>query len=146
MRVRDLMTDEVATCTPNTSLREVARAMVDCDCGMIPVVEGNGRRRAIGTVTDRDMVVRAVAHGKNPLDLSAGDIMSEAPVAIDRDASDDEAEELMATHQIRRLVVTDARGDCVGVLAQADIARSEPEDETGRVVKEVSRPSGRRRS
>lgn len=146
MQIREMMSSQVATCNRNTSLQDVATLMIDNDCGMIPVVEENGSPKPIGTVTDRDIVIRSIAKGKNPIELSAGDIMSQQPVTIRQDASDDEAEELMAQHQIRRLIVVDGSGDCAGVLAQADLARKEPESETGRVVKKISQPTDRKRS
>src|SRR5688500_15966494 len=74
MRVRDIMSKNVACCSPETSLPEVARMMVDNDCGEIPVVTVS--RVPIGVVTDRDITCRTVAEGKNPLLMEAGDCMT----------------------------------------------------------------------
>ncbi len=146
MTVRDLMTENPQACSKNSSLHEVAKMMVDCDCGMIPVVEQNGERKVVGTITDRDITIRAVAKGKNPLDLNVGDLMSDNPICISVDSSDDEAEKLMSRHQVRRLPVVDNNNVLVGIIAQADIARNEPEGEAGEVVKNISKPSGGKRS
>src|SRR6266568_4202653 len=76
MKVRDMMTGDPACCTAETSLPEVARMMVDRDCGEIPVVDNTSSKVPIGVVTDRDIVCRTVANGLNPLDLTAADCMS----------------------------------------------------------------------
>ncbi|MFP4599920.1 MAG: CBS domain-containing protein [Persicimonas sp.] len=146
MTVRDLMTENPQACSKNSSLQEVAKMMVDCDCGMIPVVEQNGERKVVGTITDRDITIRAVAKGKNPLDLNVGEVMSDNPICISVDGSDEEAEKLMSRHQVRRLPVVDNNNVLVGIIAQADIARKEPEGEAGEVVKNISKPSGGVRS
>ena len=76
MQVQDIMTDDVACCTADTNLGEVAQMMVENDCGAIPVVENVDGRQVVGVITDRDIVVRAVAKGMNPLTMNADSIMS----------------------------------------------------------------------
>ena len=142
MQIRDLMTADVATCTPDASLQEVADMMLECDCGMIPIVAGEGTTRPVGTVTDRDITVRAVAAGNNPLDLTANDVMTGNPIVINRDASHEEAMEKMEANQLRRILVIDNNGECVGIVSQADIARHLSEAEAGEVVQHVSQPGG----
>lgn len=146
MSVKDLMTGMPQCASKNTSLPEIAKMMDDCDCGMVPIVEQNGKTNILGTVTDRDITIRAVASGKNPANMNASDVMTGDPVCISQDADDNEAEELMGQHQIRRLIVTDENNNVVGVLAQADLARKEPEGETGRVVQNISKDSNQPRS
>ena len=80
MKVNDVMTQEPACCTPETPLRDVAKMMVESDCGEIPVVDSQRTMRPVGVVTDRDIVVRCVAAGKNPLEAEAEDCMS-SPVS-----------------------------------------------------------------
>ncbi|RYZ12776.1 MAG: CBS domain-containing protein, partial [Myxococcaceae bacterium] len=80
MRVRDIMTPSPACCSPDDTLEAVARMMVVNDCGSIPICEGDGAKRIVGLITDRDIVVRSVAAGRNPLELKASDLMSH-PVA-----------------------------------------------------------------
>lgn len=141
MSIKDLMTGQPQCASKNTSLQDIAKMMKSCDCGMIPIVERNGASKVLGTVTDRDITIRAVAQGQNPSNLNASDVMSSNPVCINQNADDDEAEQLMGQHQIRRLIVVDDHNNVVGVLAQADLARNEPESETGRVVQQISEPS-----
>jgi predicted transcriptional regulator len=146
MNIKGLMTSNPKCASKNTPLQEIAQYMVDCDCGMIPIVEQNGKTNILGTVTDRDITIRAVAAGKNPLDLSAADVMSDNTVCINQNAEDADAERMMGHHQIRRLIVVDDDNNVVGVLAQADLALKESNEEAGTVVKNISRPSGQPRN
>lgn len=103
MQVREIMSRDVACCTPDTALTEVARMMVECDCGAIPVIERkNGGRKVIGMVTDRDIVCRTVAEGKNPVDLTAGAAMSPGVITARPDESIEECCLKMEEHQVRR--------------------------------------------
>lgn len=136
--IRDIMTPDPATCTPDTSLQEVARMMVDFDCGAIPVVRSDDDDTPIGTVTDRDIVCRLVAQGQNPVDLDAESCMTVPCITVRADASFDEARKLMCDNQIRRLVVVDDTGACCGIVALADLVR---EGKAEDVVREVSEPT-----
>lgn len=138
--VREVMTPNPACCTPGTGLSQVARMMVDSDCGAIPVVESESSRKLVGVVTDRDIVCRTVAEKKNPLDLTAESCMSTSVVTTTPDASIHQCCQKMEEHQIRRIPVVDQDGACCGVVAQADVAAKAPRDETGEVVQEVSQP------
>ena len=71
MNVGEIMTKDPACCTPDTRLQEVAKMMVDNDCGCIPVVDDEGSKMPVGMITDRDITCRVVANGQNPLDLTA---------------------------------------------------------------------------
>jgi CBS domain-containing protein len=141
MRVADIMTTNVTCCTPDTSLRDVARLMVETDCGAVPVVNEMRGKRPVGIVTDRDITCKAVARGKNPLELKAKDVMSDGCVSVTPDMSLDDCCTQMQEKQIRRVVVVDKDGACCGIVAQADIAIEAPEHETAEVVKRVSEPS-----
>ncbi len=141
MRALYVMTKNPTTCTPSTRLEEVARLMVEHDCGCIPVLEGDGSLKPVGTVTDRDIVCRTVAKGKNPLELTASDCMSQPCVTVSQDADINECVDLLEHDQIRRLVVVDENGNCCGIVAQADIVRAMPRDLSGELVYEVSRAS-----
>jgi len=136
------MTPDPAFCTPETSLEEVAKLMVQHECGEIPIVESHNSLLPIGVVTDRDIVCRLVARGKNPLAYAAEHCMSQPVLTVSSDSPLLEAVELMERHQIRRLPVVDAQGFLVGIVAQADIAWSENELEVGKLVREVSRDRG----
>ena len=136
MNVGEVMTKDPACCSPETSLQEVARMMVDNDCGCIPIVSDN---KAVGTITDRDIATRAVAEGKNPLDLTASDIMTSDVVSVGLNASLDECCKVMEDHQIRRVLVIDDQGCCCGIVAQADVAANASARNTAEVVQEVSK-------
>ena len=141
MKVQNIMTDNPACCTPGTGLQEVAQMFIDHDCGAIPVVDDLVARRPVGIVTDRDIACRAVAAGKNALELKARDCMSTSCVTIALDASLDECCEAMEKNMVRRVIVVDADGSCRGIVSQADIALAGKGKKVAEVVKEVSRPT-----
>jgi CBS domain-containing protein len=142
MRVQEIMSQDVAYCTPDTPLAEVAEMMVEYDCGAIPVVDDIDDRRAIGVVTDRDIVIRVLAQGKDPLECTARDCMSSPVFTVAIDAEVEEAEQRFEEHQIRRLPVVDSsNGVCCGMISQADVARYAPSSETAAMVKRVSQPA-----
>ncbi|MGE0862299.1 MAG: CBS domain-containing protein [Vicinamibacterales bacterium] len=134
---KDLMTADPQCCTAETPLNEVANLMVENDCGEIPVVDAD--RKLIGVVTDRDIVCRVVAKGKNPSAMTAQDAMSQPVISVTEDSSLEDVLSLMEEHQIRRVPVVDASGCCCGIIAQADVAMVAEESETGEMVREVSR-------
>ena len=136
---KDVMTPEPQCCSPETPLNEVANLMVEADCGEIPVVDASNR--LIGVVTDRDIVCRIVAKGKNPSSCSAQDAMTQPVVAVLADTTLDEIVAVMEENQIRRVPVVDAAGCCCGIVAQADVAMVARESEVGEMVREVSRDS-----
>lgn len=141
MQVKEVMTANPACCTPDTPLPEVARMMVDKDCGEIPVVENKESRIPVGVVTDRDIVCRTVAKDKNPLELTAADCMSTSIVTVTPDTPVEECCRIMEGKQIRRVPVVDANGACCGIVSLADLAREAKSGVAGEVVKEVSEPS-----
>ncbi len=139
MKVREIMTGNPATCTPETPLQDVARTMEERDCGSLPIVTAGGTG-IVGIVTDRDIAIRAVAKGCNPLELTAESCMTSPGVTITDEADVDECLKLMETNKIRRVPVVDAQGRLVGIVAQADIARHESRRETGELVRDLSEP------
>jgi CBS domain-containing protein len=124
-----------------TSLEEVARMMVECDCGEIPVIERHDLRKVVGVVTDRDIVCRAVAQGLNPLTLTAAAVISSPAVTIKEHDDVDEVIRVMETHQIRRVPVVDQNGEICGIVSLADVARRDSRKQTGELVREVSTPA-----
>jgi CBS domain-containing protein len=136
---KDVMTPEPQCCSPETPLNEVANLMVEADCGEIPVVDGSNR--LIGVVTDRDIVCRVVAKGKNPSSCCAQDAMTQPVVAVLADTTLDEIVAVMEENQIRRVPVVDSGGCCCGIVSQADVAMVARESEVGEMVREVSRDS-----
>ena len=138
MTVSSVMTPCPACCTPNSSLTEVARLMVDNDCGEIPVVEDMKSRKLAGVVTDRDIATRIVAQGRNSALACACDCMTTPALSVGSDTSLQECCELMETHQIRRVPVVDGEGGVVGIVSLADVVRNATTATTVAVVKEVS--------
>jgi CBS domain-containing protein len=136
---REIMTPAPQCCSGETLLNEVANLMVEADCGEIPVTDASNR--LIGVVTDRDIVVRVVALGKNPSAVTAAECMSEPVVVVNEDTSLEDVMSVMEENQIRRVPVVDASGCCCGIISQADVALSADKTETGEMVREVSKDS-----
>jgi CBS domain-containing protein len=133
--IRDVMTPSPETVGSGSSAIEAAKLMKQADAGMIPVVEGG---KLLGTVTDRDIVLRVVAEGKNPQATTVGEIATTPVVTVTPEQVLDEALELMAHHQVRRLPVVE-EGRLVGVVAQADVAREADERQVGETLELISR-------
>lgn len=134
MKVWEIMTAEVATANPDTSLREIANMMREEDTGAIPVLDGD---ELAGIVTDRDIVIRCVAEGRDPEDTTAEDILSERLETVEPDADVEEASTLMAKRQIRRLpVVQDGR--LVGMVSLGDIAVKAEDEAATEALEDVS--------
>jgi CBS domain-containing protein len=123
MKARDLMTPDPARVTASDSLQRVSQLMLEHDCGCIPVVTAADQRSVVGVVTDRDIAVRAVAEGRPPT-TPIGEIMTTNPDTVGPDDDLEHVERLMSDRQIRRVVVVDDGGECVGIIAQADLARA----------------------
>jgi CBS domain-containing protein len=133
--IRDVMTANPASCEPSTTVVDAARVMAQEDVGPVPIVEGG---RVVGLVTDRDLVVRVLAEGRDPTSTTIGEIASADLVTVQPDSDLNEALNLMAQNQVRRLPVVE--GDqLVGIVAQADVARAADEEKTGEVVQDISR-------
>jgi len=137
---RDVMTENPACCTPETPLDEVAKLMREYDCGEIPVIDP--AEQPIGVVTDRDIVCRVVAEGKNPMAYPASICMSQPVVTVPTDALLTDVVAAMEKHQVRRVPVVDEHGRCVGMISQADVAWAGKEKEVAELVREVSRDTG----
>ncbi|RYG21921.1 CBS domain-containing protein [bacterium] len=139
MNVSNIMTSNPQCCTANTSIRDAASMMLECDCGEIPVVDSS--KKPLGVITDRDICCRVVAGGMNVDECTVGECMSSPALTINMNASLDECCQLMEQAQIRRIPVVDESGCCCGIVSQADLARKS----TGmveEVVERVSQPAG----
>jgi CBS domain-containing protein len=134
---RDVMTVNPACCTPETTLDQVAKLMVQHDCGEIPVIDRG--EHVIGVITDRDIVCRVVAQDKNPMAYTAETCMTNPVVTVADDAPLSEVVATMEKHQVRRVPVVDAEGRCAGMISQADIAWAGKERDVAELVREVSR-------
>ena len=134
--IRDVMSSNPCAIDADKPVAHAAKMMKQEDVGLAPVVEGD---RLVGTLTDRVIVLRVVAEGKDPQTVTAREVASTDLVTIDPQQDLEEALRLMASKQVRRLPVVE-EGLLVGVLAQADIARAAEEQQTGRLVEDISQP------
>src|SRR5919108_3610534 len=123
MNIRDVMTSNPSCVSPDDSIQNAARIMRDMDTGAVPVVE-NGR--PVGIVTDRDIVVRAVAE-EGQLNRPVRDIVTSTIVCASPDMSTREAADLMSEHQVRRLPVVE-NNRLVGIVSIGDLAVKEGKD------------------
>lgn len=137
-RVRDAMTADPRTLQVGASVLDAARAMGEEDVGSIPVVDSSGI--LAGMITDRDIVLRVVAAEKDPRATAVEDVATTSISPAYPDTPLDEALQLMAQWQVRRLPVIE--GDrVIGILAQADIAQETKDKKAGQILEEISRPA-----
>ncbi len=134
MKVRDIMTTAVETATPDTSLEQIATMMKNENVGAIPIVDGD---ELAGIITDRDIVVRCIAAGKDPSETEAEEILSEDLETIEPTDDIEEAARIMSDRQIRRLPVCE-RGRLVGMISLGDIAVKENETTAGDTLENIS--------
>ena len=141
-KVRDVMTDRPRCVTLETPISEVAQLMESEDIGSLPVLEGE---QLAGMVTDRDIVIRAIAKGKDPRGMPVREVASREPVTVYAEDDLSNALKKMAIEQVRRLPVVDDDNRLVGVLSQADVAIEAKDKSVGEMVEEISKsPTGPR--
>jgi CBS domain-containing protein len=139
MKASDIMTRDVRVLSPDQTIREAAKLMTDIDAGAVPVGEND---RLVGMITDRDIVIRAVAEGKSG-DTKVAEVMSkEMLYCFDTDAIED-VERNMAKAQVRRLPVVNRDKRLVGIVSLGDLARNDDPTTVGRTVSRVSTPGGK---
>jgi CBS domain-containing protein len=134
---REIMTPDVTCVGEKESLADAAKKMADLDVGALPICGEDNRLK--GMLTDRDIVVKAIAQGRNPSDCTASEFAQGKPVTI---GADDDAREILRTmgqHQVRRLPVIDGH-DLVGMVALADVARALPDQPVGDLVDAITKP------
>ena len=137
MKVSDVMTAQVITATPETSVRKVAKMMGEIDSGVMPVVE---EERVVGVVTDRDIVLRVVAEGGD-LDQPIRAVMSDDVQSCSAEDTLADATAKMGAHQVRRLVVLNDAGRLAGILSLGDVAVDYGAKQVGRTLEEISEPA-----
>jgi len=141
-KVHEVMTDRPRVVTPETPVSEAAQLMKNDDIGSLPILDGE---QLAGMLTDRDIVIRAVAEGKDPRGMPVREVASRELVTVNADEELSRALQLMASQQVRRLPVVDDDGRLVGILAQADVAVEAKEKDVGEMVEEISKsPTGPR--
>ena len=134
--VREFMTTDAQCIPEDQTLQDAARMMRDLDCGSLPICGNDGK--LTGFITDRDIVVKCLAEGKDAREVRARDLATGKPYWIDADANVDEAIAMMEEHQVRRLpVIKDHQ--LVGIISQGDIARNHyAEQRVGEMVEHIS--------
>jgi CBS domain-containing protein len=138
MKLKQIMTQKVTTIHPDDTLQTAARIMRDRDVGFLPVYEGN---ELIGVLSDRDIVVRAIAEGMDPKAKLGRDLVTSPAIYCFEDQSVDDATDLMHDNQIRRLVILDRKTkQLVGVVSLGDLAMNVEEKVSGEVLQSVSVP------
>jgi len=135
MRAREIMSPEAECVGEDETLQVAAQKMRDLDVGALPICGSDKRLK--GVITDRDIVVRVVAEGKDPSTETASSLAGGETVTIGADDDVQEALDVMRRHQVRRLPVIDGH-DLVGMIAQADIARALDASDVGETVAEIS--------
>jgi CBS domain-containing protein len=137
MKIKDVMTPDVSFVRPDTSILEIARKMREGDIGSTPVIENE---RLVGMVTDRDIVVRAIAEGGDVRTKTARDAMSPGILYCYADDSVESVLDNMGDQQIRRLPVVDSDKRLVGVVSLGDLALSGKRKAAGEALQEISQP------
>lgn len=128
MKVVEIMKKQPRCVAENASVKDAAKLMEEIDCGVLPVLKDSTSRRPIGVITDRDIVLRCVARGENGESLVVRDIATRDTVTCDENCSVADAFERMCTEQVGRLLVTDPRGDLIGIVTMADIIARVPRE------------------
>lgn len=146
MKARELMTPGPACVNATDTLQRAAMLMEEHDCGCIPVVDSTGSDRVIGVITDRDIAIRGVGKGRGG-DTMVRDLMTSDVASCNPESDVDDVARVMTDRQIRRVVIVDADGGCVGIVAQADLARAAEsrgeitDREVARLVERISEPA-----
>jgi CBS domain-containing protein len=138
MQVKDVMTADPACVTPDTTLERVAQLMVERGCGAILVVDDLSAKRVVGIATDRDIVCRSVARGEHAAHQAVASVMSSPVATVSLETPVQRCGRLMQEHQFRRVAVIDAEGRCLGIVAQADLARHGSPEVVAETVKRIS--------
>ena len=140
MNIKDVMTLNPICRPANATLQDVAQLMRDEDIGEVPIVEEDGTRKLLGVVTDRDIVVRAVAAGREARSVTAGDCMTAPAVTCNEKDTLEDCAQAMASHRIRRMPIVDENGDLCGILSQADLQATDARSLKEQVADRVSTP------
>lgn len=138
MKVKDIMTKSVAYINPDSSVTEAAQLMQKHNVGSIPVCDKNG---VIGMITDRDIVVRNVAHGTDPHSTPVKNVMTSQVTTVTPDMDVGKVSGIMAANQVRRIPVVD-NNMLVGIVALGDLAVNNRFDtEASEILTDISKPS-----
>jgi CBS domain-containing protein len=143
MTCEQVMTRNPQTCLGSDSVTRAAKIMKIEDVGAIPVCGARDTHRLIGIITDRDLAIQVIADGRNPANTKVQDVMTREPFTCRIDEDLETAIQRMEANQIRRIPVVDRNGMLAGIISLADVAtRGHSSEQTGKVVEEISRPTG----
>ena len=134
-KARDIMNEDCECAAENESVAEAAQKLKSLNVGSMPICGEDDRLK--GMITDRDIVTKVIAEGRDPASVKVGELGDGKPVTIGADDSVSEAIRTMKEHQVRRLPVIDGH-DLVGIVSQADIAKNVEEEEVGELVEAIS--------
>ncbi|CAN5623866.1 CBS domain-containing protein [soil metagenome] len=137
IQVKNLMTLDPICYTPDSSLVDAAKLMVDFDCGKLPVDADMDEMKPVGVITDRDITCRTVAESLNPIDMKVGDCMTTPVVSLMGNQTLDDCYRVLEENQVRRVPVVNVAGRCVGTVSLGDIARDASPADSGKVSHEV---------
>jgi CBS domain-containing protein len=132
---RDVMTQGAECIGENETVADASKKMAELDVGALPICGEDDRLK--GMLTDRDIVVKVLAEGKDPQSTSAGELAEGKPVTIGADDSISDAIKTMKEHSVRRLPVIDGH-DLVGIVSQGDLAQHADEEDVGELVESIS--------
>jgi len=139
-RCSDVMTRNPVVSVASDTVDHIARLMKAEDIGPVPIVQDKNSKKLIGIVTDRDLVVKVVAEGRDPRSTRVEEVMTRDPVACRESDDLKKALDAMSKHQVRRIPVVDDNDKLIGIIAQADVATHEDAKTTGKVVEDISKP------
>ncbi len=140
MKVNQVMTVNPSCCVVTDTVQQAARLMKSEDAGSIPIISDPEIRKLEGIITDRDIVLKVVAEGRNPQNTPVSEVMTREVITCRFYDDADKALGLMQEHQVRRIPIVNNNGQLVGIVSQADVAtRIEEPAKTGEVVKEISK-------
>jgi CBS domain-containing protein len=135
MKAKELMTRTVECIAPETPLGDAAKKMKSLDVGFLPVCEDD---RLVGTITDRDIVLRAIAEGKDARTCKAREVMSEDVLWCYEDQTGEEVAEYMANEEIRRVLILNKDKRLVGVISIGDLAKGGEQQNAGEAIKDIA--------
>ena len=138
MTCKEVMTKNPKTCAPTDTVQQAAQLMKSEDVGPIPIVGTDGKLE--GIITDRDIVLKVVAEGRDAKTTKLADVMSTDLITCTTDGDIEETLDLMEDNQVRRIPVVDASGRLVGIISQADVAtRLDDSEKTAELVEDISK-------
>jgi len=142
MTCKEIMTPNPSCCLPSDSVAIAAQIMRRNDVGSVLIVSDHEQNRLLGIITDRDLAIKVIADGRDPHVTRLDEVMSLHPISCSENDHSGRALQLMAEHQVRRVPIVDDNGRLSGIVAQADLALHEDEDDVGRMVEQISEPYG----